>query len=129
HIHSDDVPYVTFRSGVKTRILHASADAEFVVTQGLSPAGTVSELHRHSGPVFGWTNRGSWGHDLNFEYTPGTYIYEIPMAPHRFYGGPEEIDAIFVTFGSFESLDEETGEVIGVATNADLVRGYFEACE
>jgi 2,4'-dihydroxyacetophenone dioxygenase len=129
HLHADDVPFVTFQGATKTRVLHARPDEDFVVAQILAPPGEKSGLHKHNGPVFGWTNRGTWGHDERFEYRPGTYIFETPGVPHRFHAGPSEVDAVFVSYGTLDMLDPETAEVVATVSVASALRAYLEGCE
>jgi 2,4'-dihydroxyacetophenone dioxygenase len=129
HLHADDVPFVTFQGATKTRVLHARPDEGFVVTQILAPPGDKSALHQHNGPVFGWTNRGTWGHDDRFEYRPGTYIFETPGVPHRFHAGPDEVDAVFVSFGTLDMLDPQSGDVVATLTAASALEAYLQGCE
>jgi quercetin dioxygenase-like cupin family protein len=129
HLHSQDVPWVAFTGGTDVRVLHARPDDDFIVTQIMAPPGAESELHRHLGPVFGWTNSGRWGHDKNYEYRPGTYIFETPNVIHRFHGGDEPTDAVFVSYGMLERLDPDTLEVYKRLGPTEILAGYFQACE
>lgn len=129
HLHSEQVPWVSFTGGAEVRVLHARPDEDFIVTQINAPAGTESELHRHLGPVFGWTNSGRWGHDTTYEYRAGTYIFETPMVVHRFHAADEPVDAVFISYGMLERIDPETMEVYKRLGSASILQGYFEACE
>jgi hypothetical protein len=51
---------------------------------------------------------GSWGHDQEHRYRPGTYIFETPTVIHRFVNGPSVTEAVFVSFGDLEFIDPET---------------------
>lgn len=129
HIHSEDVPWVGFTGNTKVRILHARPSEELIVTQIQAPPLEQSELHRHLGPVFGWTVSGRWGHDKSCEYRPGTYIFETPGVIHRFHSGNEPVDAIYVSYGKMERLDDETHEVYQTLTPELIFHGYMQACE
>lgn len=129
HLHSQDIPWVNFGGGTSVRILHARPSEDFVVTQIKAEPGAESALHRHLGPVFGWTNEGRWGHDRNYEYRPGTYIFETPGVIHKFLGGDKLIDAVFVSYGVMEHIDEDTLEVTQRLNSADVVKHYMQACE
>ena len=129
HVHADDFPFVTYAGGVRSRILHARPDEGLVVAQSLVPAGDISNLHQHTAPLFGWTNSGTWGHDLSFGYRPGSYIYERPNVPHRFFAGPDVCDILFIGSGSIQDLDDDSGEVLRTTTPPMLLEGYFQACE
>jgi 2,4'-dihydroxyacetophenone dioxygenase len=129
HIHADDLPFVEFESGIKTRLLHARPQEGLVVTQIQASPGIVGRLHRHLEPVFGFTTRGTWGHDTDYKYRPGTYVYETPGVVHRFLAGPHEpAEAIFVSHGNLEWFDPETLEVVGVATPQVMLDAYVTKC-
>lgn len=133
HIACDDLPWVDQGqsvSGVQSRVLHAPQDGSFVVTQIRTGTHSVSPLHRHIGPAFAYTTLGSWGHDTSYPYRPGTYVFETPGVAHRFYSGADATtEVIFVSYATLEVLDEDTLEVAGVMSPADVTRQYFEACE
>jgi 2,4'-dihydroxyacetophenone dioxygenase len=129
HNHSSSVPWVDFDGGTRVRILHARPSEDFIVTQIHAPPGSESRLHRHLGPVFGWTNEGRWGHDHTFEYSPGTYIFETPGVNHRFYAGDNHVEAIFVSYGILEFINPETLEVSGSLDSAGTLNYYMEMCE
>ena len=128
HLNADDVPYVG-REESRYRLLHARPSENLVVTQLWGQPGFRSGLHRHLAPVYGITTVGTWGHDTTYEYRPGSYIFETPGAPHRFYNGPDETNIYFVSTGILEWLDPETGEVTGMNSITDQVKEYFAACE
>jgi quercetin dioxygenase-like cupin family protein len=129
HLHSKDIPWVDFGDGANVRILHARPSEDFVVTEILANPGWESKLHRHLRPVFGWTLDGRWGHDRTYEYRPGTYIFETPGVIHKFYGGDKPVNAVFVSYGSLEFIDENTREVIQSLAPEMIVKQYMEACE
>jgi 2,4'-dihydroxyacetophenone dioxygenase len=131
HISADDVPYVASAPGapVKQRVLHAKPDEGFVVLELNANPGVVSTLHVHNGPVFGWTTAGTWGHDQDFSYKPGTYIFETPGVKHQFMSGPEGAEALYVVYGRIDMVDAESGEIMSSHGAADVVAGYLRACE
>jgi 2,4'-dihydroxyacetophenone dioxygenase len=91
---------------------------------------TETPLHRHLGHAFGYTLKGAWGHDRMFKYTPGVYNYETPGVVHQFLNGPQVTEVLFINEGVLEFVNpQSTDEVTGRLTAADLLRGYYEACE
>ena len=129
HLHSDSIPWVDFGGGTSVRILHARPSENFIVTQINADPGSESQLHRHLGPVFGWTVEGRWGHDRTYEYRPGTYIFETPGVLHKFLGGDQPINAVFMSFGILEFVDEDTQEVIQSLGPEAVVQHYMQKCE
>lgn len=132
HVSSSDVPFASvlgIDAPMSTRVLHARPSEGFIVTQMRARPFGKSALHVHHAPAFGWTNSGMWGHDEHFGYVAGTYIFEAPGVPHRFFAGPEPVDAFFVTYGDVHVLDPETNEVTDVLSPSTLLERYLEACE
>tara|TARA_R110000782_G_scaffold127769_1_gene219382 strand:- start:28474 stop:28923 length:450 start_codon:yes stop_codon:yes gene_type:complete len=129
HIHSDNIPWIDFLGGVPIRILHARPKEDFVVSQIRARPGSESGLHRHLGPVFGWTVSGHWGHDRNYEYRPGTYIFEPPGVIHKFLAGSEPVDAVFISHGTLEQIDPITLEVSQTVSPTAYLENYMAACE
>jgi len=129
HIHSDDVPFVTRAPGWEFRLLHARLDEPLVVSELRAQPGVQSGLHRHLTPVYGWTVEGTWGHDDQFLYRPGTYIYETPGVPHRFMNGPAVTRAVYIRTSGVEQIDPETGAVTSVSVLSDQIDQYFALCE
>lgn len=129
HLHSNEIPFVDFGTGTKVRILHARPSEDFVVTQIHADPGCSQQLHRHLGPVFGWTVEGRWGHDHSYEYRPGTYIFETPGVIHKFHAGDKPVNAVFVGYGNLEYIDEATLEVTKAVTSAGILEYYLQMCE
>jgi 2,4'-dihydroxyacetophenone dioxygenase len=129
HMHSDDIPWIEFLDGVSVRILHARLEDGVVVTQIRARPGAESGLHRHLGPVFGWTNSGQWGHNRDYEYRPGTYIFEPPGVIHKFLAGSEPVDAVYISHGTLEQIDPQTLEVTQTITPEAYVANYLAACD
>jgi 2,4'-dihydroxyacetophenone dioxygenase len=131
HINNEDVPFVDQGgSGIEIRLLQASADDGVVSAEYRFAPGIVGPLHRHLGPVYGFTSEGRWGHDTNFDYRPGSYVREVPGIIHRFMSGPDEsVQAFFVEYGGIEAIDEASFEPLTMLGVEERVTLYFKACE
>jgi quercetin dioxygenase-like cupin family protein len=131
HVHNEDVPFVDQGgSGIEMRLLQASADDNVVSAEYRFAPGIIGPLHRHLGPVHGFTSEGRWGHDINFDYRPGSYIYEVPGIIHRFMSGPDgSVQAFFVEYGGIEAIDGESFEPLAMLGAQERVTLYFNACE
>jgi 2,4'-dihydroxyacetophenone dioxygenase len=130
HIDVDDIPWVsTGVPGMESRILHYREDAEMTASQVRAAPFTVSGKHIHLGPVHSITYAGCWGHDLDYEYVKGTYIFEPIGVVHQFFSGPEAVDAFFLSYGESQWIDEETGEIGGSMGVHARVARYFQQCE
>ncbi len=131
HVHSEEIPYIPAAPGMEIRILHARVKDDFYVTQLRAQPGCVSGLHKHpiNKGTGGFTLRGAWGHDHQYLYRPGTYIFETPGVVHQFLNGPEETEVVF--FGDLvaEFVDPETLQVIGVVDGPAVINRYLQYCE
>lgn len=130
HIDCANIPFIPFEPGLFTRVIHARPDENFVATEIRAEPGVVGRLHRHLGPVMGYTTTGAWGHEQDFSYRRGTYVYETPGVVHRFLSSPRhETQALFMSHGDLEWIDAETGEVTAILSSSTVVGAYFERCE
>lgn len=129
HVATEDLPWVETAPGFEMRVIHGRPEEGFVATQVRAQPDVQQGWHRHTSLGFGYTTRGAWGHDFNYEYRPGTYIFETPGVVHRFLNGPGITEAFFITHSDTEFIDPETNEVLGRFTLADMVDGYLSRCE
>jgi 2,4'-dihydroxyacetophenone dioxygenase len=131
HIHSEEIPYIPAAPDMEIRILHARAKDDFYVTQLRAQPGCVSGLHRHpfNKGTGGFTLKGSWGHDHQYLYRPGTYIFETPGVIHQFLNGPEETEVVFFGDLAAEFVDPETLEITGIVNAEAIINKYLEHCE
>lgn len=131
HLHTQDLPYITTAPGMETRVIHAKVEDDFFVTQLRAAPGCVSGFHKHSFKrhgASGYTLRGRWGHDHQYLYGPGTYIFETPDVIHQFFNGPEETEVLF--FGDFavDFIDPKTLGVTGSLTSREFMDKYLDLC-
>ena len=130
HIHGDDVPFVqTGVPGLETRVLHYREDEQMFASQLRAAPFSASGKHVHLGPAHAYTISGSWGHDHNYEYVKGTYIFEPIGVVHQFFSGPKTVDAFFLAYGESQWVDEETGQLGASMGVPQLVAHYFQQCE
>ncbi len=131
HIHSHDLPYVEFGEGTSICILQARPeDGIFTALFKAEPfAFTELHMHRTKQPVVGFTLKGAWGHDHQYLYRPGTYIYETPGVVHQFLNGPEVTEAIFFGAGAVDFVHPDTLEVTKTITTDQILQVYIRRCE
>jgi 2,4'-dihydroxyacetophenone dioxygenase len=131
HISNEDVPWASAGPGFEFRILQAHLEDSLVISEMRAQPDVESYLHRHITPLLAWTTAGAWGHDRQYLYRPGTYVYETPGVVHRFLNGPGVTVVLFVQSGGsgdIEILDDH-GTQVSVLTLAERVASYFKACE
>jgi len=130
HIDPETVPWAPLAPGLDLRVLEARPADNLIVTLSRHGSNHSYGLHRHLGPLFGYTVSGAWGHEAgSFPYTEGVYLREPIGVVHRFFNGPAETQAMFIALGDVEVLDPETHEVIRRDTATSMLAAYFQCCE
>ncbi len=131
HINSEALPWVPMTAGLEQRVLQARPEVDWYVTQLRAQPFAQTRLHRHATArgIGGFTLKGRWGHDKQYLYHPGVYIYETPGVVHQFFNGPEVSEVLFFGEGLTEFIDADTLDVSGVLTSEDQMAGYLERCQ
>lgn len=129
HVHGGDLPYVPGGPGTEYRVLMARPDENIFAIQFRAQPYAKSSLHRHDTPVMGFTLSGRWGHDEQYLYRPGTFIYETPGVIHQFLNGPGVTEVVFIGDPNLDFIDPETLEASGQLTCADLTKVYAQKCK
>jgi quercetin dioxygenase-like cupin family protein len=133
YLHKDpeEVPWVTTGfPGYDQRLIHFRPDDDFFVVQLRAEPGVESPPHRHLGPLYSVTTKGRWGHDRDYVYGAGVYVYEPVDVVHRFLVPPDEGTELFtVGFGGVELLSDDGSEVLAALTVQQQVESYFALCE
>ena len=129
HSNPDDegLPWIPSSPGIALRVLHARPSENLIATQFRAQPNAETSLHRHDGPVFGVAISGAWGHDRQYLYRAGTYIYETPGVVHRFLNGPDTSEVYFINQGNIEFMED--GKVASRVAAADMLRNDLEGCE
>src|SRR3546814_1711772 len=100
------------------------------MTQLRVQSGYVIDLQKHSFSQvsIGFTLKCAWGHDEQYLYRPGTYIFETPGVIHQFLNGPEESKILFFGDLALDFVDPETLDVISVVTADKIIDKYLQKC-
>ena len=129
HIHADDLPFIEVSHGQEARVLMARPEENIYAIHLRAEPFCKSPLHKHHTPVFGFTLKGMWGHDEQYLYRPGTFIFETPTVVHQFINGPEWTEAVFIGDPNLDFVDPDTLEVTGSFDGVDMMKSYIRKCE
>ena len=94
--------------------------------------GVQLQIHRHTGPVDGFTLSGRW-HYLEYDFysTAGSYIYEPANSVHTL-NVPEDnkgdTDVLFVIEGALLNLDPD-GKVESYTDGPSILEAYYALLE
>ncbi len=132
HVGEDDAPWADTGTGVDLKLVRFdSAKGTWVIRNRFSP-GTRLQIHRHTGPVDGFTLSGRW-HYLEYDFysTAGSYIYEPANSVHTL-DVPDDntgpTDVLFVIEGALLNLDPD-GNVESYTDGPGIVEVYYALLE
>lgn len=92
------------------------------------PAGQKVGLHRHVGPVQGYTLQGHWRYlERDWVAGPGSYIFEGDGSTHTLVVEPGDEMITFFVSGKLQYLDEE-GTVTREDSAESKLRLYLDFC-
>jgi 2,4'-dihydroxyacetophenone dioxygenase len=132
HVGEDDAAWADTGMGIKLKVVrYDQLKGTWVIMNRFDP-GTRLQIHRHTGPVDGYTLRGRW-HYLEYDFwsTPGSYIYEPANSVHTL-DVPEdntgETDVLFIIEGALLNLDPE-GNVESYSDGPGTLAAYYALLE
>ncbi len=132
HVGDEDAPWVDTGYGVDLKVVRFDAMKGTWVIRNRFRPGTRLQIHRHTGPVDGFTLAGRW-HYLEYDFysTAGSYIYEPANSVHTL-DVPEDnqgdTDVLFVIEGALLNLDPD-GKVESFTDGPSILEAYFALLE
>ena len=129
HRGEDEVPFVDIGDGNKLRVLQVIANEGLWIVENIFQAGYEVQKHRHTGPVWGYTNSGAW-HYKEYDYVnrAGSFLYEPAGSEHTLEALEDDTRVWFHMYGSNLNLDEE-GNVESVFDGPGTLEAYYALCE
>jgi len=132
HVGEDDAPWVDTGYGVDLKVVRFDRlQGTWVIRNRFRP-GARLQIHRHTGPVDGFTITGRW-HYLEYDFfsTAGSYIYEPANSVHTL-DVPEDntgdTDVLFVIEGALLNLDPD-GAVENFTDGPGILDAYYALLE
>jgi quercetin dioxygenase-like cupin family protein len=128
----EDLPFVDIGDGSTLQLLQVDlANGVWVVRNHFAPGMTV-QTHKHTGPVFAFTQKGRWHYleypnDVN---VAGSYLYEPAGSVHTLHvpeDNTEVTDVWFTIHGANLNLDAN-GNVELVIDAHTILPFYREVC-
>lgn len=132
HRGEDELPFVDMGGDRQLQVLHVDlALGLWIVRDKFVPGATV-QTHRHTGPVYAFTQTGSWYYREYPEAvnTAGSFLFEPAGSQHTLMvpdtnAGPT--DVWFSITGALLNLDADN-QVETVSDAASLLSAYRSAC-
>lgn len=132
HVGDEDAPWVDAGDGVQLKVVRYDRMAGTWVIRNRFQPGSRLQIHRHTGPVDGFTLAGRW-HYLEYDFysTAGSYIYEPANSVHTL-DVPQDnsgvTDVLFIIEGALLNLDPE-GAVESVTDGEGVLEAYYGLLE
>ena len=132
HIGIHDTPFVTVSDMVAIQLLQVDLTQGLWVLRARFQPGFEIETHRHTGPVFAVTEKGSWFYREYPEVVnkPGSYLFEPAGSLHTLTTPANqsgETVVWFAIYGANINLDE-SGNITGVLDAPTVLQLYRALC-
>jgi 2,4'-dihydroxyacetophenone dioxygenase len=90
------------------------------------------QTHRHTGPVWGYTNSGAWKYkEYDYVNRAGSFLYEPAGSVHTLMVPEDTVgmtDVWFQIYGANLNLDPD-GNIEMVTDASTVLRSYMNRCE
>jgi 2,4'-dihydroxyacetophenone dioxygenase len=132
HRGEHELPFVDLGDGTTLQLLQVDlANGVWVIRNRFAP-GTTLPIHKHTGQVYAFTQRGSWHYLESPEAlnTAGSYLYEPAGSVHTLHvpeANDGDTDVWFTIYGANLNLDE-TGNVVLVIDAHLVYETYRSLC-
>jgi 2,4'-dihydroxyacetophenone dioxygenase len=132
HRGDDELPWVDIGDGSLLKVLHIKEREGLWVIRNRFAPGYRVQTHKHTGPVFAYTESGAWRYlESDFVNTAGSYLYEPAGSVHTLVvpeTNTEPTDVFFAINGANLNLDAE-GNVESVYDAGSILQAYLFLCE
>jgi 2,4'-dihydroxyacetophenone dioxygenase len=132
HRGDDDLPWVSIGDDTLLKVLHIKQREGLWVIRNRFAPGYRVQTHKHTGPVFAYTETGAWRYlESDFVNTAGSYLYEPAGSVHTLVvpdDNTEPTDVFFAIHGANLNLDAD-GNVESVYDAGSILQAYLFLCE
>jgi 2,4'-dihydroxyacetophenone dioxygenase len=132
HVGEDDALIADTGTGVGLKVVRYDALHGTWVILNRFEAGVRLPVHKHTGPVDGYTLAGRWHYvEYDFYSTAGSYIYEPANSVHTLDVPADNTgvtDVLFVIEGALLNLDAD-GNVESVMDGPGTLAAYYALLE
>jgi 2,4'-dihydroxyacetophenone dioxygenase len=128
HIGRDELPYVDIGDGSQLRVLQVKPKEGLWIVENIFQAGYEVDMHKHTGPVWGYTRSGAWKYkEYDYVNRAGSFLYEPAGSVHTLQCIEDDTQVWFQMYGSNINLDAE-GNITSVVDGALTLEFYLGMC-
>ena len=129
HIGTDDIPFVDIGNGNQLRVLQVKEKEGLWIIENIFQSGFSVQTHRHTGPVWGYTQSGGWKYkEYDYVNRAGSFLYEPAGSIHTLECIEDDTRVWFHMYGCNLNIGED-GNVESVADGAGTLAFYLAMCE
>ena len=132
HLGVDDIPWVELGDGSLMRLLQVRIRKGLWIVHTRFNPGYEVQTHKHTGPVWGYTNSGAWKYkEYDYVNRAGSFLYEPAGSVHTLMVPADTqgvTDVWFQIYGANLNLDPD-GNVELVTDASTVLRSYMNRCE
>ena len=129
HIGASDLPFVDMGGGNMLKVIQVKEREGLWIVENIFQRGFAAQIHRHTGPVWGYTVSGAWKYK-EYEYVnrAGSFLYEPAGSIHTLQCIEDQTQVWFHMYGANLNLDAD-GNVESVTDGAGTLAAYYLLCE
>lgn len=129
HFAKDDLPFVDIGDGSMLKVMQVKVGEGMWIIENIFKAGYEVEMHKHTGPVYGYTQSGAWKYkEYDYVNRAGSFLYEPAGSMHTLQCIEDNTRVWFQMYGSNLNLDAN-GNVTSVADGMITLEFYYAMCE
>ena len=107
HVGVDDLPFVDIGGGNMLKVLQVRESEGLWIIENIFQAGFEVETHRHTGPVYGYTQSGAWKYkEYDYVNRAGSFLYEPAGSVHTLTCIEDNTRVWFQMYGVNINLDD-----------------------
>lgn len=128
HIGSEDLPFVDIGDGSLLKVLQVRPKEGLWIIENVFMDGYEVDTHKHTGPVFGYTQSGAWKYkEYDYVNRAGSFLYEPAGSVHTLTCIEDNTRVWFHMYGSNINLDAD-GNITSVVDGATTLEFYLAMC-
>lgn len=129
HIGADELPFAKIDGKTKFKMLQVKVSEGVWVVEFIFAAGYTSQMHKHLGPVWGFTHSGAWKYkEYDYVNRAGSFLYEPGGSTHTFECLDDNTHASFVVGGPQYEVNPD-GTPGAISDPESVLQFYYSLCE
>ena len=129
HFGSNDLPFIDIGDGSKLKVIQLKVGEGLWIIENIFQAGYEVETHKHTGPVFGYTQSGAWKYkEYDYVNRAGSFLYEPAGSMHTLQCIEDNTQVWFQMYGSNINLDND-GNTTSIVDGPMTLEFYYAMCE